>query len=516
MNENSENFCNSTNLKNDLLNSVDISHNDKNKKRKMQYTSTQINSSSQFSFAPNNFQTSTQVAPNLASNLVSNVNNTSLIVLVSDDETETIPAATKKKSPKKKLNLYEAQLKKIEKYEQQAKTSVPIEAEKKISLMAKFVSKLNVSTNSDDDFDPRAKLKTPVKRLQRPAKKPITKRPRKQPDIRKMVRKKPSVDQMVHQAIVQQCKDDNFDPDQVQLALAISKSNALLTRDQTNETSSQNERFKSLSEKYGKVKRTLEGFGFKSKSSYTDIDLETLFGPARSRKPSFKPTLLTKRSKERQDALLAERVQILLNEEYKENVAVPIQEQKEYQFFSIYLEPYLSTEPSLFYMNSNSEPLADCINKYYSTGLFPVSTVKADYLLQDWSKIPGRSRSPSPQKRPFDASLQRTSTSPLKELNVTVAPKDSNVTDYGSGAVSEDLFTETSSTRIEIQSKLNELQSNLASQKALAKSCEDLFADSDESMMYFETNDSDDGKFKYDLNTFLCIYNLTYKISLFQ
>ncbi|CAM6032149.1 unnamed protein product, partial [Sphagnum compactum] len=56
------------------------------------------------------------------------------------------------------------------------------------------------------------------------------------------------------------------------------------------------------------VKRTLERYGFKCRSNYENYDISTLFGPSkRAKNKRFRPTLLMRRSKDRQQKLLEER-----------------------------------------------------------------------------------------------------------------------------------------------------------------------------------------------------------------
>lgn len=453
--------------------------------------------------------TSTQISDSASKN-----NKSSVVLLPSNEIIDENSIINSNKNVQNSLNVFELKLQQIEEIAQKKESSITISTKQKITAVSKFFNSFETSTNSDEDFDSRAKLKTPVKRLQKPAKKVAVKKPRKQRDIRSMIKNTVSVDQIMDHVIDQHSKEEEFDPEQLKMALAISKS---LSDSYVQEKKAQKEEQKdetgiTLSQKYSKVKRTLEGYGFKCKTSYADYDLATLFGPNRTRKISFKPTLLTKRSKERQEQLLAERIQLLLNDEYKENVAVPIQLPYQHHCHSLHLEPMAAIEKPVYHMSQNDELLTNCLDKYYSSKLFPTTTVRADYLLQDWNAIHGRSRTPSPTNQPFETPLKllKDPNSPIRESletkdqypiqgkQVSRIDQEKNIGNekksYSNDDQAEQIVETAELIVIDIQSKLDDLHSNLASQSSLAKSCEDLFADSDDDIMHYDIQDSDDGK----------------------
>lgn len=351
--------------------------------------------------------------------------------------------------------LYEAKLRKIERIKPLPPTS---------TLVTKFFEQNSVQ-NDDDDFDNRPVLeKSPVLKS-KPQKKRTTRATKRGigenfPDIRKLVNPNYSGSKK---------QPEETDPEPMKQSQDL------------NETSDTK-----------RIRKTLEQYGFKGAKNYEECDIAALFGPSTKRK-KIRPTLLMKKNVQEQQRILAEKVGHLLSEEYKENVAVPISEQLKYETISFFLENYLVDTPEVFYKNSNGDPIVDSMDSYYTAGLFPISDVKAGYLLKDWTAIPGRERSMSPERNEIteitdedheklDKQEQETVTMEVDEDNET---EETNVTPVH--------LTESKSSVN--QQDLDNIQSRLMQgSSSLNGSCEDLFADydDDDNFIYSEAPNTDE------------------------
>jgi hypothetical protein len=140
-------------------------------------------------------------------------------------------------------------------------------------------------------------------------------------------------------------------------------------------------------------------FYFSICSLIPDNRLQALLG-INGKKPKRwhkKPTLLLYRNRERQDQIIAEKIQLVLQTAFEadENTPHPADKQHSaYEVFSKYLQEFHNKENFLFRISSNNESSLLDINDYYVGDLFEVSKVKAGQLLKDWAAIPGRDLSP--------------------------------------------------------------------------------------------------------------------------
>lgn len=347
-------------------------------------------------------------------------------------------------------------------------------------ILTTFFRNKSRESNSDDDF---AKLNSP-KRPATPPPVPAKRIRRRQADIRKLVKKSrsaPTEQQILGQILTEHGRTDNVDPDELQLALALSNSEK--AQPPTPEAGGSDE-LDTLQQKYSKVKRTLEGYGFKCKNKYTDYDIQALFGPSKSRKKHHpKPTLLTRRDQSRQEHLMAEKVQLILDTEYKENVAVPICDFPAWQCHGFHIEDFVATDARLFRVNSSERDSAQSMAAYY-TKLVAVSSVGPDYLLQRWEDIPGRERTPSPTRTrfAFDA--------PLRVLDWTLGaaePKEEAPDLVEQPSPASPVFSQ-------MQESLNRLHTLAQSASPVNSSSEDLFAGIDDGITVFQNDASGDGR----------------------
>lgn len=196
-------------------------------------------------------------------------------------------------------------------------------------------------------------------------------RAKKQPDIRK--------------ALKRNSKNDELDPEHLQMAIALSRS--LL------ETKGDNETLQEETTIGVNTKRTLAEFGFKSKSALNK-DYSSMMGfDGKVPKWMKKCTRLTRRNPDIQKKLIEEKVQILLNEEFLEH---PYYEKtdRNYKARSVLLKNYYSKENKTFFKNSLEQKSSIIFDSYYVSDLVPKSNTSVGCLLRDWSKIPGRDLSP--------------------------------------------------------------------------------------------------------------------------
>lgn len=375
-------------------------------------------------------------------------------------------------------------------FEAKTKKVLPVKKAKSV-VLTQFFNNKKRDSNSDDDF---SKVNTPVKRSPSPqlpppqSRLPIKRTRKRQGDIRKMI--KPTEDELLTKMLAEHCQDEDLNPDDVQMAIALSKSEMPST------SSMDDTEFADLRQKYSKAKRTLEGYGFKCKNNYADYDIQALFGPSKARKRHSKPTLLTKRDQKRQETLTAEKAQIIIDLEYKENIAVPIHPHPKWECYSFYTDKVIGSG-RLFEVNANEKFVAESKMEYH-TGLFELSDIRSGYLLQNWHEIPGRERTPSPSRRnflAFDAPLRVVDWSLPSAENPAESCEKNEVSqvwtwsDYtDSGQLKEQ------AQPVVMQEKLNELN-NLAQSSQMNLSCEDLFADEDEIIVFHNETGTDDGRF---------------------
>ncbi|XP_063702937.1 structure-specific endonuclease subunit SLX4 [Culicoides brevitarsis] len=360
--------------------------------------------------------------------------------------------------------LYEAKLRKIEKIKPKPTTD---------TIITKFFEE-NASRNDDSDFESReVPFPTPV--VKPKTKKISTKKPRATkkgvgknfPDIRKLV-------------------NPNYGKKE-------SISSEISTE---NDTFLENQDLNGTSNK--RVLATLDKFGFKAPKRLDDCDITALFGPTGNpKRKKIKPTLLMKKDCIEQRRLLEEKVSILLDKEYKQNVAVPISAQLKFECVSFLLENCISSEPDTFYINSNADPIDVSMEKYYKTGLFPVSTLKADYLLKDWGAIPGRERSVSPERGENPSEMTKIDEDIDFEALEREILDEKDPIPMEIDAKNEEIVTETPENSQKSQSSicqkdLDNIQAFVQQSKStLNDSCEDLFADFDEEIICTDIDDEE-------------------------
>lgn len=298
--------------------------------------------------------------------------------------------------------------------------------------------------NNAADSPPKkvAKKKTPKKA----AKKPST-RKKNQPDIRRLLSKE---EQMVHNVLEVSCRENNLDPDEVQLALALSES---MKETESKETLQKFENPFTTGGKVQSVNTILEKFGFKTGKALSEFEQEILKSGKFSKRSKFQkaPTLLTRTSKEEREELIQSRIIKVIDQktysDSNQQLSVDV------AIHSPHLQDFYMQINSIASLENSEESCDDVIQKYYVMDLFQPSYIQPDYLLKDWNRIPGRDRSPQKDVKNVDEELM---------LSEDICDEPLNE-------------KENQAEKSEVLQKLKETEEKLIS--SLNSSCSDIFAD---------------------------------------
>lgn len=220
--------------------------------------------------------------------------------------------------------------------------------------------------------------------------KPVSRK--KQPDIRKCLQK-PCTEETFNQLITDHCALDNIDPDQFQLALAISRS---IAGDDAKSNSSDSCENPPVAGASDTIKRTLEKFSFKSRhGEVSDGDFTPFFGlkqaPTRPKKWKNRCTPLTRRKEEIQKEKIRNKVEeILLTNITRIPKAKKETECVAFEITSTALQKCFMPDQIIFSANAIEPNTTRCIEQYYTNNLVSPSKIQCGALLRDWDSIPGR------------------------------------------------------------------------------------------------------------------------------
>uniref|UniRef100_A0A182P3P7 Structure-specific endonuclease subunit SLX4 n=1 Tax=Anopheles epiroticus TaxID=199890 RepID=A0A182P3P7_9DIPT len=274
------------------------------------------------------------------------------------------------------------------------------------ALISNFLSSQpSQKANEDDDFEeakPGSVSQPKKTKVQRATKKPakVPRRPRNQVDIRKVFKKYKTEHEVLQELLKEHSASEQIDPEQLQLALAMSRSmadqdcgthpttNALFgdEEDSTvgNSSGSSEER------RIVSIRTTLEQFGFRCKNSYTDYDLNVIFGSAGTKNVKKikhkRATNLQLRSREELtsfiDGQAIKLFPLVLNEQAPHETVM-------HELESI--QSYLS---NLFWIAQTELSSEQLMEKYYVPELLEANPAPVGCMLKDWNKIPGRDCTP--------------------------------------------------------------------------------------------------------------------------
>lgn len=199
-------------------------------------------------------------------------------------------------------------------------------------------------------------------------------------------------DEKFHRALSKKCRDQGLDPEEVQMALAISES----LKEQNDENSNQNIEIKGKS-----IAAKLERFGFKSQKKFNQIEFDLFANQKISKRSKFTkyPTVLTKTSANRRFKTNNIKFNRLMDRSMMTSEVINDDFDVKFQVSSYFLQDYHNFNSSVFDINSESKDVNDILHRYYVEDLFEPSNVPADHLLRNWSDIAGRDLSPPKKKR---------------------------------------------------------------------------------------------------------------------
>lgn len=238
--------------------------------------------------------------------------------------------------------------------------------------------------------------------------KACNKRPKTQ-DTRNVLSKQ---EQTFQNVITQNCLHEGTDPEEMQLALAISESLRDLKKCESIASSTHYSTFPdgiifdNPFATSGKVKvqmienSVLERYGFKIKNNYTEYELGLLTktnSKSNAKRTKFQkfPTALTRTNQKMRYENMLKRVNKIL-EKNKSSISTVIGADfmNAYKVYSFLLQEYQEIVQTVFNINGDERNSDEIQMNYYVPDLFELSYVKADHLLKDWRDIPGRDRTP--------------------------------------------------------------------------------------------------------------------------
>ncbi|XP_049291497.1 structure-specific endonuclease subunit SLX4 isoform X1 [Anopheles funestus] len=272
-------------------------------------------------------------------------------------------------------------------------------------LISNFLSsQTNRIPAEDNDFEedkPGPGAQSKQTKVQRVTKK-TTKAPKQiknQSDIRKVFKKYKSDHELLNELLKEHSTSEHIDPEQLQIALAMSRSLIDQDCDQKPTTSGESrDRDFSVASCSGSseerrivsIRTTLEQFGFRCKNSYTDYDLNVIFGSASSKNVKKikhkRATNLQFRSKEELAAFIDNQVKKLIPLRTLENAtsAGKLQDSRS-------IKSHLSNH---FWIAQTELSSNQLMEKYYVPELLRANPAPVGCMLKDWSKIPGRDSTP--------------------------------------------------------------------------------------------------------------------------
>uniref|UniRef100_A0A182XZ47 Structure-specific endonuclease subunit SLX4 n=1 Tax=Anopheles stephensi TaxID=30069 RepID=A0A182XZ47_ANOST len=258
----------------------------------------------------------------------------------------------------------------------------------------------------EDDFEESKSRKgsqTKQTKVQRAAKKTTTKAPKRsknQSDIRKVFKKYKNDHEVLHELLKEHSASEQIDPEQLQIALAMSRSLADQEECSSNPTTSgealgtdcsaASSSGSSEERRIVSIRTTLEQFGFRCKNSYTDYDLNVIFGSASTKN--------VKRIKHKRATNLlprsSEELAAFIDSQAKKLFPLEMREMNEGQSTSRVWDSIQSHLNNLFWIAQTELPSEQLMEKYYVPELLEVNPAPVGCMLKDWSKIPGRESTP--------------------------------------------------------------------------------------------------------------------------
>ncbi|CAO1369040.1 unnamed protein product [Diamesa tonsa] len=360
----------------------------------------------------------------------------------------------------------------------------------------------------------KPKTKTAETKTRKPTAKRVSKKSKTQPDIRKAISKR---EKLFNHVLTENCQQDGLDPDEVQLALAISESMMDQNEPSTSETSKFDNPFNSGIGKVQSITTVLERYGFKCKNNYTEYELGMITNTKLSTKKSRfmkVPTELTRTTADKREELIRLRVMDIMDENQSQTVD-KIFDEFSYKVSSFYLQEFHEQINTTFKISSDDRPTDDTLMLYYVESLFEPSFVKADHLLKDWTKVPGRESTPEKDVNKELLGVTQSSSQSdnvdMFQVNsavISVEPEqDMKQAEETSEILVQEkevpVLVETNQKSTSVVIEPQEVVETLFDQKSeekpkklekmiLTRSCSDLFADTSDVANFSDFDDSDD------------------------
>lgn len=257
--------------------------------------------------------------------------------------------------------------------------------ETKGTVVSKFFKKSEKPTvNESKSVNQKKSVKTKLAAFK--------KVPKNQPKIKNVINKRE--EEIFQKFVKHDCDGTGVDPEELQLAIALSKSMSEQEHESHGSTTEKFQNpFNSKTNKIKNFKKVLEQYGFKCKNSYADYDLAALVNTNKKPQWSKRPTELTLRTQNVRDTLTEARVNRVLKYGVLEspNISEP---RLIYEVSSFLLNDYHDPRKTLFRKSIEEEHTDITLRSYFVDELFEPSYVKSGALLKDWSNIPGREATP--------------------------------------------------------------------------------------------------------------------------
>lgn len=266
-------------------------------------------------------------------------------------------------------------------------------------------------------------------------------RTKKQPDIRKVLKINPELDYAEEQKnlqrmILQKSREENLNPDDLQLELAMRRS---LEQDEQ-----------------GDVKLTKRRVAI---DFFDKLGMNAKTKRARTRKTAKGVTPLTLRDANKENEKIQSRIEEIMSRTLSadQNNSESLSAQ-EFPICSCFLYDLrvLINDKRIGSIDGQATRCEEVLDKFYvDSRLFPVSKIPSGYLLRDWSKIPGRSPSPESRQRVCTSTttenvLEQEIAKELEEMNKQSAAFLENF-EWRERSMSPDLFADLSKSAGSIQ-----------------------------------------------------------------
>uniref|UniRef100_A0A1A9W546 Structure-specific endonuclease subunit SLX4 n=1 Tax=Glossina brevipalpis TaxID=37001 RepID=A0A1A9W546_9MUSC len=213
-------------------------------------------------------------------------------------------------------------------------------------------------------------------------------------------------EQMFAEIASQHCAADQFDGEEIQLALAISQSEAeSKCLQQALDDDKSIVDVDVMQNNTESIRKKLEKYGFRTADKKDYYSFATVFAAAntgRRKKCRWanKFTPLTLRNAKTQNKKVENNVDSLIKRQFQqkpfkseENLPKP-----SYSVLSALLKPMHSKGEELLLYKATTVA-TDSLEYYFVKELFEVKILPSNYLLKDWSAIQGRDSSPSPEQK---------------------------------------------------------------------------------------------------------------------